>query len=187
MSNSIQTEVTASEVVIGAPVCIIGTGKTLTEKRLSIVAQSSTPALLIAATMPGKVGKAARDGLASHAPEMLAKHILSGNYRSIGQALYMRLGEPVSFGSAAEALPGETASQFVERQREDFRLFGALTRRAMAGIPATTKSGKPSAKYTRYADALALYNDVLKCIAAEMERREAAKKEREAQAQPAQS
>lgn len=182
MNTTLQTEVAATEVVIGAPVFVMGEGKTSTDKKLSVLKHSSTPTLLIAATMAGKVGKAARDTMERLAPAMLARDILSGNYKSIAEALYLRLEEPVSFGSAAEAVPGETQSQFVQRQRDDFQMFGMLTRKAMAKLPQTTKSGKVAPKYARHIKALELYTEVLECIAAEKLRREEARMEREASA-----
>lgn len=183
MNTTLQTEVAATEVVIGAPVFIMGEGKTATERALSVVRQSSLPTALVAASMAGKVGRAAREGLASHAPEICAKHVLSGNYKTVAETLFVLLDEAISFGSAAEALPGETHSQFVQRQKEDFMGFGRDLRKAMAKLPQTTKSGKPATKYTRHVKALQFYMEVCQAVANEMARRKAAREEREAQAQ----
>lgn len=181
MNTQIQIDVAATEVVIGAPVFVKGEGKTATERALSVLDQGGLPTALAAAAMPGKVGKAARGNLAGHAPDLCAKHILSGNYRTTAAALCLMLDEPVSFGAEGEGVPGETHSQMVQRQKEDFAGFGRDVRKAMAKLPQLTKSGKPAIKYARHVKALQFYMDVCQAISAEMERRKAAKAEREAQ------
>lgn len=184
MSNELQTNVTASELVECAPASVTVVGKSLTEKRQGVIAASSSLGVLaVACAMSGKIGKQSREKFALTAAALLARSVLSGNYTPVAQALALELGESVYFGSNAEAPSGETPAQFRARQREDWELFGKLLRREMAGLPKTTKTGKAAPKHARFLSALNLYTEVRAEIDAELTRREAARKEREAAAQ----
>jgi hypothetical protein len=159
MSNDLQTQ--AASELVAAPAVVIMTGKTLSEKRLSVVSQTGHAAVvMLASTMAGAVGKEARSVALNHVAGMLAKNALSGNYKPVAEALALRLGASVCFGSPSEAPKGETASQLAARTREDWEGFGRDMRRELQRLPEATKAGKVPPARQRAMDALELYVSV---------------------------
>lgn len=170
----------ASEVVV-APAVSHMAGKTLTERRLSIVSTSGDAAtLMLAAAMGGKIGKAASLKTASSVAFMLAKNILSGNYKPAADALSLKLGQPVAFGHPDDAPRGETSAQLAERIRQDWAAFGRDMRKAMASMAETTKSGKVPPARQRSVDTVALWAEVQGNIKLILEERAVKRAEREA-------
>lgn len=172
--NELQTNVTASELIECAPAVCVVTGKTLADKRLSVIANSpDMGVMMVAVNMKGTVGKQAREMQANAAAHVLARSILSGNYAPIAAALSLELGESVSFGAPSEAPKGETVEQFKLRQREDWELWGKLTQRGMQNLPQLSKAGKVAPKRARCNSALSLYAEVKASIAATLAERAA--------------
>lgn len=68
-------------------------GKTVTEKRLSVLAEGSTAVKLFAVNQTGKVGKAAREGLAGTGVASIIKAAAHSNYKPLSEALALIMGE----------------------------------------------------------------------------------------------
>lgn len=88
-----------TQVVEFAPAHAVVTGKTLTERKLSIVASASFEATTYLAGKNGKVGKVAREGLAQHARAFIAAKARQGNYRPLAEALAGLMGESISISN----------------------------------------------------------------------------------------
>lgn len=77
------------------PARVAVTGKTATEKRLSVITVASTEVQLFAANMKGKVGAAARNGLFEEGFNRIASAAARGNYKPLAEALALLQGEHV--------------------------------------------------------------------------------------------
>jgi hypothetical protein len=156
MSNEI---ILSQEVELApAGAIVVATGKTLAEKRLGVVSRTGHAAVvMLASAMAGAVGKAAKGKVLDLSAEMLARYVLSGNYAPVAEALVIRLGATVGFGSPAEAPKDETPKQLAARTREDWEGFGRDMRRELQRLPETTKAGKVPPARQRVIDALELY------------------------------
>lgn len=93
--------VNAADVIEYAPVSVTVTGKTLTEKKLSVVAQASVATKCFLAAAAGKVGKEARLGLAADGMSMIATSALRGNYKPLAEALASLTGETLTISNRA--------------------------------------------------------------------------------------
>lgn len=170
----------ASELVV-APAVSHMVGKTLTDKRLSIVSTTSDAAtLMLASSMGGKVGKAAAQTTSGLVAHMLARNILSGNYKPAADALSLKLGQAVAFGHPDDAPKGETSQQLAQRMREDWDAFGRDMRKAMSSMAELTKTGKVPPARQRAIDTVALWAEVQASIRLILEERAAKRAEREA-------
>lgn len=90
-----------------APVAILVEGKTRAERQVSVVHHATPQAINACLAMKGKVGNAIREAGARSAIVDIAAHCSAGSYRSLGEYLAIRLGEPMFISNRAtfEALP----------------------------------------------------------------------------------
>lgn len=93
--------------VVVAPARIIVEGKTMTDKRLSVVQHASFAACAYLSGGRGKVAKIAKEGIAANGVAMIAKAVRTGNYKPLAEALAATLGESVFISSRGtfEAYP----------------------------------------------------------------------------------
>jgi hypothetical protein len=103
------------ELATYTPAIINVTGKTKSERQLSVVTQASGYTKMALANAKGKVGLAARNGIASGGIQAIAKQAAfpSCNYKPVGEYFAAQLGEPmvISNRAAFESL----ADQFEAR------------------------------------------------------------------------
>ena len=99
-------EITVNEVSF-APAIVNVEGKTVTDRKLFVVQNASSAALLAIAGEKGKVGRAALERVGNIGLQSIAKAASMGNYRPIADYLAAATGEPVVISSrnAFEALP----------------------------------------------------------------------------------
>lgn len=91
----------SSNVVEFAPAHAMVSGKTVTDRKMSIVATASFEATTFLAGQRGKVGTAARGAIVQHATTFIASKARQGNYRPLAEALAGLLGESVSISNRA--------------------------------------------------------------------------------------
>jgi hypothetical protein len=91
----------STDSVSFAPAIINVAGTTKVERQLSVVRHAHAATQLALVTAPGKVGKAAREGAARSAHEMLASKCADNNYRPIAEYIAARLGEPIVISNRA--------------------------------------------------------------------------------------
>ena len=101
MENQLTSVLGSAEVVEYAPACTLVTGKSIVERRLSVLPSASFEAVLYASSRAGKVGKMARDGLAGQSTELIARKARRGDYRPLSEALAVMLGESVTISNRA--------------------------------------------------------------------------------------
>ena len=103
------------ELATFTPAIINVTGKTKTERSLSVITYASGYTKMALANAKGKVGLAARNGIASGGIQAIAKQAAfpSCNYKPVGEYFAAQLGEPmvISNRAAFESL----ADQFEAR------------------------------------------------------------------------
>jgi hypothetical protein len=82
-------------------------GKTATDKKLSVVHQASSEAMLALSALPGKVGQAARAGNLVEGLSRIVNAAANANYKPIADYIGAQTGLPVCISSRAsfEALP----------------------------------------------------------------------------------
>jgi hypothetical protein len=107
-----------------APACVVVAGKTLTEKRVSVVQNATSAALAYAVNQKGKVGKFARENMAMASEGMIARAARAGNYRPLADAIAMVTGASISIRSRAEF---ETLAGRFEDQLIDLKGGGYVT------------------------------------------------------------
>lgn len=156
MSNIAQFSQDAinSAVAEFIPAEIRVTGKTSTEKRLSIITVAEDSVQLFAASMKGKVGNAARDGIAGQGLRAMTMQAARGNYRPLAQCLALIQGENVYMTSrAAYESYGDVLGAKMDQLADADKKY--------------TKGGdKFSAKYAALAQCLALYSGIKDGVAA---------------------
>lgn len=91
----------SADIVEYAPACTMVTGKTISDRRLSVLPTASFEAVLYASSRTGKVGKVAREGLAGQSTELIARAARRGNYRPLSETLAVMLGESVTISNRA--------------------------------------------------------------------------------------
>jgi hypothetical protein len=101
MPNIALAHTNDNAIVEFAPASSVVSGKTMTERKLSVLAGASFEAVTYLAGQNGKVGKTARDGLAMHAEGFIASAARRGNYKPLCEALAGLLGESVSISNRA--------------------------------------------------------------------------------------
>ena len=99
-----------------APACVVVSGLTLTEKKLSVVNQASSAALAYAVNQKGKVKKFACEAMAIASEGMMAKHARGGNYKPLADAIAMVTGASLSIRNRAEfdTLAGRFEDQLID-------------------------------------------------------------------------
>ena len=91
----------SAELVEYSPARTMVTGKTVSERRLSVLPSASFEAVLYASSRAGRVGKVARAGLAGQSTELIASKARRWDYRPLSEALAVMLGESVSISNRA--------------------------------------------------------------------------------------
>lgn len=128
-------------------------GKTATEKRLSVIKGADESVILYASSMKGKVGTEARNGLAEIGFNKIAKQAASGNYKPLAQALAIQLGENVYITTRASF---ESLGDRFLQKMDELELAGKKW----------TQSDKLSSKYATLAQCLEMVNTVQECVTA---------------------
>lgn len=82
-----------------APVNIQVSGKTLTERKLSVIPSASLSAQVFLSNAGGKIGKTARASLTDQGTSMIAKNARAGNYKPMAEAIAGLTGESISISS----------------------------------------------------------------------------------------
>lgn len=135
-----------------APASAVVAGKTVVERKLSIVSQATETTLAFMASQKGKIGNAVRAGFADMAVSKMAKQCRSGDYRSLAQAIAGLTGESLTISNRAAY---ETLADRFNDKLLDLSL-------AKNGGYTQCKDGttKPSAKRTQYNQIVALIKEV---------------------------
>lgn len=122
MNNSI-AQFSATEVEF-AVAAVVVEGKTLTEKKLSVVTQASSQALAYLCNTKGKVGKLAREGISAAGTSLIATQARSGNYKPLADAIAAITGQSLSIPNRAtyETLAGRFADAMQDLPRNGFIL-----------------------------------------------------------------
>jgi RNA polymerase-binding transcription factor DksA len=125
MNNIAQFNATDFDTAVAefGPAQVIVTGKTVTEKKLSVVGQASAPALAYLSNQKGKLGKYAREGLSVAGEAMIAKHARSGNYKPLTDAIAAITGASLTVRNRAEF---ETLAGRFEDQLRDLKNGGYI-------------------------------------------------------------
>lgn len=103
---------------------VVVTGKTLTEKKLSVVGQASSAALAYMCNVKGKVGKMAREGISAAGTSLIATQARSGNYKPLADAIASITGQSLTIPNRAtyETLAGRFADALQDLPREGYAL-----------------------------------------------------------------
>jgi hypothetical protein len=100
------------------PAIINVTGKTKTERQLSVVQDASPYTKMALANAKGKMGQAARNGIANGGVQAIAKQAAypSCNYKPAGEYFAAQLGEPmvISNRAAFESLPDQFEARIMK-------------------------------------------------------------------------
>jgi hypothetical protein len=106
------------QVASFTPAIVNVSGKTKTERQLSVVQDSSPYTKMALANAKGKVGQAARNGIANGGIQALSKQAAwpSCNYRPVGEYFAAQLGEPmvISNRAAFESLPDQFEARIMK-------------------------------------------------------------------------
>ena len=122
MNNSI-AQFSSTEVDF-AVASVVVAGKTLTEKKLSVVNQASSAALAYMCNVKGKVGKLARENISSAGTSLIATQARSGNYKPLADAIASITGQSLTIPNRAtyETLAGRFADALQDLPREGYAL-----------------------------------------------------------------
>jgi len=103
---------------------VVVSGKTLTEKKLSVVNQASSAALAYMCNVKGKVGKMARENISSVGTNLIATQARSGNYKPLADAIASITGQSLTIPNRAtyETLAGRFADALQDLPREGYAL-----------------------------------------------------------------
>ena len=106
------------ELATFTPAIVNVTGKTKTERQLSVVQDASYYTKMALANAKGKVGLSARNGVANGGVQAIAKQAAfpSCNYLSAGDYFAAQLGEPmvISNRAAFESLPDQFEARIMK-------------------------------------------------------------------------
>jgi hypothetical protein len=90
----------AAELVAFTPVNVQVIGKTMKDKRLSVINAGLTAAAQAQlVNMKGKVGEAVRNQMSLNGDYHIARAVLSGNYRPLAEVIAVRLGKNIQLTS----------------------------------------------------------------------------------------
>lgn len=138
------------------PAQVVVSGKTVTEKKLSVVGQATAPALAYLSNQKGKLGKYAREGLSVAGEAMIAKHARGGNYKPLADAIAAITGASLTIRNRAEF---ETLGGRFEDQLRDLKNDGYI-------VCKKTGMEKPSSKRNVLMQVIALIAEVQATAAA---------------------
>jgi hypothetical protein len=104
------------ENVSFAPAIIEVSGKTKSERQLSVARNASNIAQIAMVKAGGKLGREVRDGISRGALDGLAKACSNANYRPIAEYIAAMLGEPmvVTNRAAFESLPDQLEARIMK-------------------------------------------------------------------------
>ena len=143
------------EIATFTPAIVNVTGKTKTERQLSVVQDSSPYTKMALANAKGKMGQAARNGIANGGIQALSKQAAwpSCNYRPVGEYFAAQLGEPmvISNRAAFESLPDQFEARIMKAK---------MAKNGGMVIDKKTGALKPSATHAKMLE--------LKAVAVEM-------------------
>ena len=129
---------------------VIVAGLTVTEKKLSVVKQASTSALMYLSGNKGKVGKAARENMSSLGEAAIAKHARSGNYKPLADAIAALLGSSLTISNRSSY---DTLADRFEDQLRDLKNDGLVVCKKTGAL-------KPSAKRNTLVQVINLVTEV---------------------------
>jgi hypothetical protein len=132
------------------PAQVIVVGLTVTEKKLSVVKQASVAAAMYLSGNKGKVGKAAREHVASMGEAAIAKHCRSGNYKPLADAIAALLGASLTISNRGSY---ETLADRFADQLRDLKNDGFIACKK-------TNTMKPSAKRNTLVQVINLVTEV---------------------------
>ena len=136
-----------TSIVSFTPANITVAGKTMLDKRLSIVAKAGTISTMYIAAGKGKAAVAARENQGMDAVARMAKAVADGNYRPLAEALAFVMGESLQIMKLA-----------------DLDSFVYMTEHAIANLKDegySAKTGKATAKLTMLTTAQQLAVNVI--------------------------
>lgn len=84
------------------PANIVITGKSMTEKRMSVATVAGTVSSMYIATKKGKAANMARENLGRDSVTAMVKACAEGNYRPLAESLAFIMGENLSFTKLAD-------------------------------------------------------------------------------------
>ena len=84
-----------------APAQVLVSGKTLADKKMSVVEQASNYALAALVAEKGKLGAAARNGMAMDGLCRIASATFNGNYRPLAEYISALTGESLTIANRA--------------------------------------------------------------------------------------
>jgi hypothetical protein len=119
-----QLSSTGRDVVEFNPAVVGLYGKTLTEKRLTVLASASTAAAQYLIAEKGKVGSAARAMFAAGGVVAIAKQVKQGNYKPLAEALAVVLGRSIIISNRAsyESLDDTFEANLIDLKDSGFKL-----------------------------------------------------------------
>ena len=129
---------------------VIVAGKTVSEKKLSVVGQASAPAKIYMTGMKGKVGKQAREETLVIAEDMIAKAARAGNYKPLTDVIAVLTGASLTIRNRAEY---ESLAGRFEDQLRDLKNGGYI-------VCKKTGIDKPSSKRNVLMQVIALITEV---------------------------
>jgi hypothetical protein len=135
---------------------VVVSGKTLTEKKLSVVTQASSQALAYLCNTKGKVGKIAREGMSAAGEAMIATQARSGNYKPLADAIAAITGASLTIPNRAtyETLVGRFNDAILDLPREGY------------AVSKKDNTMKPTAKRVALMQVIALITEVQSIAAA---------------------
>ena len=99
--NQAQPSTESTALATYGPASIVVSGKTLTEKRISVVSNAGLAAQAYLSAQKGKIGKVAREGLALHGEALIANAARRGNYTPLCEAIASITGETLTISNRA--------------------------------------------------------------------------------------
>ena len=163
MQNFDLVEVLGSDNAVAefSPASIVVSGKTLVERKMSVVENASLPAQIFLSGASGKVGKMARSGLSNQGVALIARSARSGNYKPMAEAIASLTGESIFIKSRA-------GFESLQDQFEAKKLDLSLSKNGGYTITTDKKTGdqitRPSSKRKTLEQVIGLITEVQSII-----------------------
>jgi hypothetical protein len=143
----------STDIVDYAPASTMVMGKTVSERRLSVLPNASFEAKLFMASRAGKVGKYAREALSHDVIKLIATKARQGNYRPLSETLAGMLGESVTISNRAsyDAL----ADRFSDRLADL-----SLAKNGGYTIDKKTGTSKPNSKRKVFSEVISFIKSI---------------------------
>jgi len=140
-----------------SPASIVVSGKTMVERKLSVVENASLPAQIFLCGASGKVGRVARSGLSNQGVALIARSARSGNYKPMAEAIASLTGESLFIKSRA-------GFESLQDQFEAKKMDLALSKSGGYTVSTDKKTGeqvvKPSSKRKTLDQVIGLITEV---------------------------